>query len=258
MDDKALLILVDGMRPDSLYSCGHPFFDEFLSASAVSMDAAAVVPPVTLPCHMSLFHSVDPGRHGILTNLYTPQVRPIPGLCEQLRRYGKSCGFFYTWEELRDLSRPDSLAYGLFVSGHQFTYPLADRRVAAGAAAAIRENSFDFVFLYLGLPDAIGHDKGWMGPEYLDAVRQSWDCIETAVRGLPDSYSVIVTADHGGHDRIHGEDCEEDMRIPILCRGHAFAPGTRLTDACIKDIAPTVAHLLGVPAAQEWEGRSLL
>lgn len=258
MEDKVLLILADGMRPDSLRACGHPFVDEFLSESACALDATTVMPSVTLPCHMSLFHSVDPGRHGVLTNLYTPQVRPIPGLCEQMRLHGKTSGFFYNWEELRDLSRPGSLAVSMFVSGHAHTYEIANRKVTDAAIAAIREDGPDFVFLYLGLTDAAGHNKGWMGPEYLDAVRQSWDCIERAVRALPDDYTVIVTADHGGHDRTHGSDCEEDMRIPILCRGRAFASGGRLADAGIKDIAPTVTALLGVPAAQEWEGRSLI
>ncbi len=104
MENKVLLVLVDGMRPDSLRRCGHPFVDEFLAQSACALDALTVMPSVTLPCHMSLFHSVDPGRHGVLTNVYTPQVRPIPGLCEQLRLHGKTSGFFYNWEELRDLS----------------------------------------------------------------------------------------------------------------------------------------------------------
>ena len=48
------------------------------------------------------------------------------------------------------------------------------------------------------------------------------------------------------------------MRIPILCRSRAFVPGGTLANANIKDIAPTVTALLGVPAAQEWEGCSLI
>ena len=258
MENKVLLILVDGMRPDSLCRCGHPFVDESLAQSACALDAMTVMPSVTLPCHMSLFHSVDPGRHGVLTNVYTPQVRPIPGLCEQLHLHGKTSGFFYNWEELRDISRPDSLAVSVFVSGHVHTYETANRRVTDAAIAVIREDAPDFTFLYLGLTDEVGHNRGWMGPEYMEAVRQSWDCIERVVRALPDDYSVIVTADHGGHERMHGFDCEEDMRIPILCRGRAFAANKPLAGANIKDIAPTVAALLGVPAAQEWEGQSFV
>ena len=120
--NKVLLILVDGMRPDSLDACGHPFVGEMLSHSAYDLAARTVMPSVTLPCHMSLFHSVDPERHGILTNTYVPQVRPVRGICEVLRAAGKKCAMFYNWEELKDLSRPDSLTYGCYISGSLTLY----------------------------------------------------------------------------------------------------------------------------------------
>ena len=103
---KVQLILVDGMVPESLSACGNPYAMELLSKSLYTLNAQTVMPSVTLPCHMSLFHSVDPTRHGITTNFYMPQVRPVNGLFEQLK--GKKCGIFYNWEELRDLSRPGS------------------------------------------------------------------------------------------------------------------------------------------------------
>ena len=69
---KVLLILVDGMRPDSLAACGNPFVGEMLAHSRYTLTGQTVMPSVTLPCHMSLFHSVTPERHGILTNTYVP------------------------------------------------------------------------------------------------------------------------------------------------------------------------------------------
>ena len=55
---KVFLALLDGMRPDSLTTCNHPFFRELLSTSRYSMNMRTVMPSVTLPCHMSLFHGV--------------------------------------------------------------------------------------------------------------------------------------------------------------------------------------------------------
>ena len=106
MNRKVLLILADGFRPDSLAACGHPFADQMLTLGSYCLDTLTVWPSVTLPCHMSLFHGISPDRHGILTNTYVPQVRPVNGLCEQLKAAGKTSAFFYDWEELRDLSRP--------------------------------------------------------------------------------------------------------------------------------------------------------
>ena len=121
MSEKIVLALVDGMRPDGMLNCGNAFAREFVNISAHSMEAQTVAPSVTLPCHMSLFHSVDPDRHGILTNTYVPQVRPVRGLFDQLDMFGKKCAFFYTWEELRDLSRPDHLHRALLINQHKLS-----------------------------------------------------------------------------------------------------------------------------------------
>ena len=68
MENKVVLVLVDGMRSEALLNCGHPYVPELIAQSAHALDARTVMPSVTLPCHMSLFHSVDPDRHGILSN----------------------------------------------------------------------------------------------------------------------------------------------------------------------------------------------
>lgn len=253
---KTIVILVDGMRPDAI--ADHPTVKALMQSSAYTLSARTVMPSVTLPCHMSLFHSVDPSRHGTTTNTYAPQVRPISGLCEVLRRAGKSCAMFYNWEELRDLTRPDSLAHGFYCSGHVYGYEEACRRCTDAAITCLTENDVDFTFLYFGYPDAAGHNHGWMSEEYMISVDFSLTHIARVIEALPDDYQVIITADHGGHDRTHGTELDEDMTIPLICHGSAFAPGTVIADASIKDIAPTVTALLGVAPNPEWEGRNLL
>jgi|LSQX01.3.fsa_nt_gb predicted AlkP superfamily pyrophosphatase or phosphodiesterase len=258
MSNKVFLILVDGMRPDSLEMCDHPLIAKMKGEGAYTSDARTVMPSVTLPCHMSLFHSVPPERHGILTNTYTPQVRPINGLFEQLRQGKKTCGFFYNWGALRDLAKPDSIAYGCYVSGRIYGYEGANRKVTDEAISYIKNYDPDFTFLYLGYTDEAGHAYGWMSEEYIKSVYQSWECIEKVAAVLSDDCILMVTSDHGGHDRSHGSDLKEDMTIPLFIKGKGISPLLELNDANIIDIAPTVAKLLGVEAAAEWEGKSLL
>ena len=85
---KVLLVLLDGMRPDAIGDI--PQVQAMIREGASTLEAQTVFPSVTLPCHVSLFHSVDPMRHGTTTNTYMPQVRPINGLCEVLKMNGKS------------------------------------------------------------------------------------------------------------------------------------------------------------------------
>lgn len=110
--------------------------------------------------------------------------------------------------------------------------------------------------LYLGLTDSAGHDFGWMGDEYRKACRQSLDEVQRLTERFMEEYTIIFTADHGGHGRSHGSLDKEDMLIPLVCIGSCFQPGAVLEQPGICDIAPTVTQLLGLPAAREWEGKS--
>lgn len=252
MSEKVVLILVDGMRSDAMLQCGHSFPERLMKESTYCLSAASVYPSVTLPCHMSLFHSVDPDRHGVMTNTYTPQVRPIDGMFDQFAKEKKKNAFFYSWEQLRDICRPGKLHTSIYLNLGKQTE--ADRKLTQLAIPYIQKEAPDFTFLYLGETDASGHHNGWMSDGYMETLRIAWDCIEAVYEALPEDYTLIVTADHGGHARTHGSNTPEDMIIPILLKGKRFEPDCALTEASIKDIAPTVAALLGVPAVEDWEG----
>ena len=51
---------------------------------------------------------------------------------------------------------------------------------------------------------------------------------------------------------------DEDMTIPICCNGPAFEKGKELHGLSIKDVAVTIAKLLEVTPAKEWEGKSFI
>lgn len=253
---RTLVILADGMRPDALGSIEKA--KEYMGKCRYTLEGVTVMPSVTLPCHMSLFHSVDPLRHGTTTNIYAPQVRPIKGLCEVLLENGKKSAFFYNWEELRDLTRPNSLTKSYFVKGRDIGYDKAGDIITDEAIKYLNENYVDFTFLYMGYPDAAGHNHGWMGEEYMESLNSCFDNIDRLIKSLPDDYVVIITADHGGHGRTHGTDMPEDMTIPMFVYGKGIEPGNTLGNISIKDIAPTVVKLLGVEPDSDWEGKSFL
>ena len=252
MAEKVVLVLIDGLRPDAFLQCGHPFVQKLISESSHALDATSVFPSVTFPCHMSLFHSVDPDRHGILTNTYVPQVRPIVGLFDQLHAHGKKNGFFYNWEQLRDLARPGHLHTALHINLHH-TQP-SDNVLTEACIEFINKVQPDFTFLYLGENDEMGHAKGWMSEEYLGTANNAMECVQRVYDNLPEGYTLILTADHGGHERTHGTTMPEDMTIPILFCGPKFEKNRALENVSLKDIAVTVAKLLDVPPVPEWEG----
>jgi predicted AlkP superfamily pyrophosphatase or phosphodiesterase len=252
---KVLLILMDGMRPDALENI--PYAQELKKKASYTLQGTSVVPPVTLPCHMSLFHSVDPSRHGTTTNTYMPQVHYVEGLFEVLSKNKKHCAMFYSWEQLRDIARPGSLAVSQLHSVKYVPWEECVQRCTQSALEDIQVHGTDFTFLYMAYPDDAGHKFGYMSREYLDAVAFCWEYVEKIVSALPQEYAVILTADHGGHDRTHGLEIPEDMTIPMFFLGAPFEPGKELSYVNLKDIAPTVTALLGVDSPENWEGKSM-
>lgn len=253
---KVILIMIDGMRPDGFLNCGHPFADEMRRLGCSTMSGRTVFPSVTLPCHLSMFYSVPPERHGVTTNHFVPFPRPVSGLFEQIKLMGKSSAIVYSWEELRDICQPGCLKYAVMKN-----YKACDDSDAVMAEKALRhfrEDPADFMFLYMGHTDETGHKYGWMSDEYIRCVGRAIGHVEDVYRAFGKECTILVTADHGGHDRTHGTTADEDMTIPMFCLGDPFPAGKTLADACIMDIAPTVADLMGVPVPEEWEGKSLL
>ena len=102
-----------------------------------------------------------------------------------------------------------------------------------------------------------GHDNGWMSETYLDYISFAIDNVKRVVEEVGDQYTVIVTADHGGHDRSHGTDMSEDMTIPMFFCGDDFVQNKEMENVSILDIAPTIADIMGVCVPREWEGKSL-
>ncbi|MBR5538552.1 MAG: alkaline phosphatase family protein [Clostridia bacterium] len=255
--EKVILISVDGMRPDGLRNCGNPFLDELVKKSSYTFEAKTVFPSITLPCHLSMFHSIPPERHGTLSNDYVVPVRPVSGLFEQLKAGGKKSAMYYGWEPLRNIGKPGSLIAAEYINAYSFEH--TDGMLTERALNYIKLASPDFVFLYMVETDEKGgHDSGWMSETYLQYISKAFDNVKKVIEEVGQKYTVIVTADHGGHDRSHGTDMPEDMTIPMFFCGNEFAKGKQLENVSILDIAPTIADIMSIDRPREWEGKSLI
>ena len=256
MNRKVILISIDGMRPDGLLQCGNPFVEDLMKKGAYTLEGSSMIPSVTLPCHMSIFHSVTPERHGMLTNDYVPMVRPVNSLFQQINNAGGRSAMYYGWEPMREVSRPGCLKHSEFIWA--YSADNTDRMLTESALAYIKKQKPDFVFLYMVETDEKGgHDNGWMSEKYLQCIHDAIDNVKKVAEEAGDEYTVIVTADHGGHDRSHGTQMPEDMTIPMFFMGPDFKPGKKLSGVSLLDIAPTIADIMDVPVPREWEGRSI-
>ena len=248
------LFLIDGCRSDGLIAAKTPVIDRLIGRGAFTAGARSVMPSMTLPCHQSIFNGVLPERHGIASNTFTPFVRPIKGLIQTVRQAGGKCAMFYNWEELRDITPPGYLEAAMYSNFSGPDIAAGDSTIAAMAAAWLASNDWNFAFVYFNGTDAMGHRHGWMSPEYLGAIEHADQCIGQVLPAIGDA-AVIVTADHGGHDKTHGTPSPEDMTIPFAIAGEGISPGSRIVlPFDLTCIAATVCAMLGVTPDPEWTG----
>jgi arylsulfatase A-like enzyme len=113
----------------------------------------------------------------------------------------------------------------------------------------------------------------WELGHYLNVIHETdhqlvrvFDAVRRA--GLDQDTLIVVVGDHGQafgypHENIYIQGrtaYEEDVRVPLLFwfpRGYP-TPLRSKSIAGHVDLAPTIAEMAGVPAAPEWQGRSLL
>ena len=256
MKEKVILVSIDGMRPDGLQQCGNPYLQQLMREASYTFNARTVYPSITLPCHMSMFYSLPPMRHGVTSNTFVPQVHEVMGLFEKLKAYGSVNTFYSGWEPIRDVAPPSTCKLTTYINAYYEQD--VDVLLTDEAIKHIRQYKPDFVFLYQVDTDEMGgHEKGWMSDEYLRRISVAIGNVQRVVEEFGDEYTVIVTADHGGHDRMHGTDLLEDMTIPMFFRGPRFEAGRVLDDVSILDITPTIAAVMGVEPEREWEGKPL-
>ncbi|MBQ4631348.1 MAG: alkaline phosphatase family protein [Clostridia bacterium] len=255
--NKVILISIDGMRPDGLKQCKTPYLEELMNKSSYTFEGKTVFPSITLPCHLSMFHSVPPERHGTTSNTYVTPVRPVNGLFEQIKAADKTAAMYYGWEPLREIGRAGSLVAAEYINA--YSYDHSDGVLTDRAIAYIKDKKPDFVFLYMVETDEKGgHDSGWMTETYLDYIKCAIGNAKRIIDEFSDEYTVIITADHGGHDRGHGTDMPEDMTIPQFYIGKLFKPGEELKNVSILDTSPTIADVMSISVPREWEGKSLV
>ena len=125
---------------------------------------------------------------------------------------------------------------------------------------AITQQHFDVIICNIANPDMVGH-TGVMAAAVAaaEAVDQALGRIVSAIRGV--GGALIVTADHGNLEKMSDPESGQAHTahtvgpVPLVFVGRA----ARLrAGGALRDVAPTLLDLLGLPVPAEMTGRSLL
>ncbi len=126
---------------------------------------------------------------------------------------------------------------------------------------AIASNRFDAIFCNIANPDMVGH-SGDLQAAILaaQAVDLAVGAVEAAVRAQHGA--LIITADHGNLEMMRDPDTGQPHTahtvgpVPLVYVGGRAGASLRGGGA-LRDVAPTLLDLLGLPQPPEMTGRSL-
>jgi predicted AlkP superfamily pyrophosphatase or phosphodiesterase len=204
---------------------------------------------------------VTPDVHGVLWNseeLDELGYVRVPTVFEIARQNGFTTAGFFSKAKFKHLEKPGSFDYSQSPRGDIW---MATKTIG-DARHYLKFKKPNLMFVHIGEPDYAGHSIGWMSVFYRMAVRRADAAVASLLQGADatfgaGNYTVIVTADHGGHGRDHGSDDERDMTIPWIVWGRGVEKGAIAADIKTMDTAATVLWLLGVRRPEPWSGRAV-
>jgi len=259
--DKTIVVSIDGLRSDALEKAHIPVLNSLIENGSSCMSVKTISPSITLPCHFSIFTSLAPYSHGVLTNTATPNTSASgQSLFYHIKNLGGTVSSFYSWEHLRNLWLPGITEYSLCQRINRDKDLFA---LAKAASTHITTQKPDFCFIYLEWVDIVGHASGWMSNEYLTALETTDEAVGMIVDRISSvsaaqAYHLVILSDHGGNKKHHIEDIPEIAYVPFIAWGKKIRKGFKIDDHMnLLNIAPTVAAILNIPPHFGWEGKEI-
>lgn len=256
ISQHVVILSIDGGKPAVIEQSEMPTLKAAAKAGAVTWNAQTIFPSITLVSHTSMLAGVGPEKHHVMWNSWMEEKGrfTFSTVFSVAKQAGLGTAAFAGKDKFLHFDAPGVL--------DQFAIPGNKAPVIAEAAAAyFAEKKPGLMFVHFPDPDSAGHKFGWGSPEQIHAFAEAdaglkilVDGIEKA--GLTKETTVIVSADHGGHDRTHGSKSPEDMTIPWVTFGKAVKPGFTITDPVTTfDTAATALFLLGLEIPADWDGK---
>jgi phosphopentomutase len=206
-----------------------------------------------------MLSGVGPEKHKIIWNEINLElgIIEVPTLFSLAHEAGLSTAMVVGKPKFEHLVIPGSVDDYIYAG---FT----DSQVVKEAVQVIEAGLPDLLFIHLPDVDSAGHLSGWMSSDQLEAIALTDHQVGKVVSALEaggelETSLLIITADHGGHERLHGSDLPEDMTIPWLAVGPGIPAGLTIAGEIISyDTAATALYALGVPVPPEWDGEPVL
>lgn len=260
---------VDGLSATAVDQRRTPNMQKLMKRGSYTLHARAVLPTVSSPNWAAMIMGAGPDFTGITSNEWQPDHFEIAPFCRDGGNHPPTI-----FGVIRKAKPDESTA--LFTDWDGFVRlvePLAPTKVflkqddAGGTVTeAIRfliGQHPALLFIHVDSVDHAGHTMGWYTPAYFTAVHAADDLLGKVLRavgdaGLQSDTVVLVTADHGGHEKKHGGMMQSDIEIPWIAAGPDIPANREITSpVSTQQTAPTIAAWLGLDSHPCWVARPI-
>ncbi len=288
-EKKSLVIMLDGLRADTLYSAPTPNINALMNGSwdkdyrctwcyqaHTNLDA----PPSSATNHVAIATGVTATKNNVFQNgkIKEGKYTQYPTYLARLKKYDSKIvtAWLYNWQEDADLVTESNFQLGSPTDGQAGDNYLIDQAILImnGSMSAmegakktkwIPGTDIDCMMLYLDSMDIFGHGFNFSVFEdtyYNKMIEYDKRLGElfTAVKNRPnfknENWQIIIVSDHGGYLRSHGiVGCENCYTIPIIVIGKDIKPGRMLGQPQNCDVAAfAMKHITGsIP--KEFDGK---
>lgn len=253
---KVLLVVIDGCRADRFAEADTPFLDRLAREGIAYQGTKTVYPARTVTCFTSMFTGAPPAVHGMRSNF----VPSLGAKCESV------------FDEV-ERSRMVGIAHLVDSFGERVATVTAvmpndeiDRALCNRAREIVEAEDPDLLVVQTLSVDQTGHFRGSYHDEYRQHIEETDREIESLVGWLAerwgglDGVTIGVLSDHGQGRGIggHGHWTPTERVVPCIWWGHGVPAATVRETTAINDVAPTLAHRMGVPVPERSIGRCLL
>ena len=272
-DIHVVLVGFDGWGSYSMEKADMPILKQMMKEGSWTLRKRSVLPSSSAANWASMFMGASPEIHGFTQwNSKTPEIPSaatsegdlFPTISRILRSQRKDAemGLFCHWAGIKYLA--DTLAMNRVVQ-----IPVSKKKdkfseLSMSICNYIITKKPTFCTVVYDYPDHYGHKNGFESDEYYQSLNDLDCCLGLIVQsvkdaGIYDKTIFIVSSDHGGNEKKHGDKTLREMESPFVIFGFNIKKNYEIEEFMMQyDIASTIAYIFGLETPQVWIGRPVV
>ncbi|MGV8880314.1 MAG: alkaline phosphatase [Sphingobacteriaceae bacterium] len=264
--EHVVVIGIDGLSSAGLVKADAPNMHRMIAEGAFKYGARTVLPSSSSSNWSAMILGAGPEITGITSNDWKPNTKhmtPVvankvgrsPSIYDIIRqqRPGAEQGVVFHWDDYGRLLQKEMV--------NHYEHAKTENEAAAKFSDYIVTKKPTFAFLHFDDVDHAGHSAGHMTPVYLQSIAKADSLIGTVLKsieqaGMKNNTLVMIVADHGGINKGHGGETDEEITIPVIYYGKGVKKGYKIQQPVYQyDVAATIAFVLNLQVPYSWTSR---